>query len=123
MVEASAPGYDRVLGQAPYRLALGASMSRRPRSVHSGWRSRYRQSGPDQRRRGARHGRGERARSRHLADDWAHTGPQVEPRATHAAVCERLYAVFSRLYPEVARLMHELAAVERDALPTPGAAP
>jgi hypothetical protein len=47
----------------------------------------------------------------------------VEPVAAHAAVYERLYGVFSRLYPEVAPLMHELAGIERDALPQPGADP
>ena len=52
-----------------------------------------------------------------LADDWAHTGPLVEPDAAHAAVYERLYGVFGRLYPEVAPLMHELATIEREALP------
>jgi xylulokinase len=58
-----------------------------------------------------------------LAAEWAQTGPLVEPVAAHAAVYERLYGVFSRLYPEVAPLMHELAGIERDALPQPGADP
>ena len=58
-----------------------------------------------------------------LAADWAQTGRLVEPVAAHAAVYERLYGVFSRLYPVVAPTMHELAALERDVLPQPGAAP
>ena len=58
-----------------------------------------------------------------LAADWAQAGPLVEPLAAHAAVYERLYGVFERLHAAVSPSMHELAALERDVLPQPGADP
>jgi len=56
-----------------------------------------------------------------LATDWARSGAPVEPVAAHTGVYDRAYDVFGRLYPAAAPLMHELARLERDALPAPGA--